>query len=103
MKLEILDENWSIRKHVLFAGEPGVTRVRKAQQLASSGRGVSLAKYLDEYLEAQKSDVFRTVLPNLDVKHDKNFTGPKRGKNRRYELEGWGTLYDIIKRHGRPE
>lgn len=102
-KLSLLDEHEWVKKSLLFAGEPGVTRIKEAQKWARTSKGVSLYKYISEYLEAQKSDIFRNELPNLDIRHDGNFTGPKRGKNRRYELEGWGSLHGIIERHGRPE
>lgn len=89
-KLELLDEHQWVKKSLLFAGEPGVTRIKEAQKWAKSGKGVSLMKFVDDYLQTQTSDVFRTELPNLDIRHSGNFTGPKRGKNRTYDLKPWG-------------
>ena len=40
---------------------------------------------------------FRTKLPNLDIRHDCNFTGARRGKKRCYELPYWGKLEEVLK------
>jgi hypothetical protein len=37
-----------------------------------------------------------TNIPNLDIRHGSNFTGPKRGKDRCYELLYWGKFDDVI-------
>jgi hypothetical protein len=95
-KLSLLDQHEWVKKSLLFAGEPGVTRIKEAQKWANSGKGVSLMKFIEEYLESQTSDIFRTVLPNLDIRHASNFTGPKRGKNRTYTLEPWGDFKTIM-------
>jgi hypothetical protein len=95
-KLRLLDEHEWVKTSLLFAGEPGVTRIKEAQKWAKSNNGISLHKFISSYLNKQKSDVFFTTNPNLDIRHDKNFTGPKRGKNRRFTLDGWGTLEDIL-------
>ena len=95
-KLELLDEHEWAKKSLLFAGEPGVTRIKEAQKWAKSGRGVSLMKFVDDYLKSQKSDIFRTEKPNLDIRHSENFTGPKRGKNRTYNLEPWGDFKQFM-------
>jgi len=47
-------------------------------------------------LDKEKYDVFRTRLPNLDIRHDKNFTGPKRGRKRRYKIKYWGRFQRLI-------
>ena len=95
-KLTLLDEHAWVKKSLLFAGEPGVTRIKEAQKWAKSGHGVSIMKFVEEYLESQKSDVFRTVNPTLDIRHSGNFTGPKRGKNRTYDLQPWGDFKEYM-------
>lgn len=42
------------------------------------------------------ADWFCTKIPNIDVRHDNNFTGSRRGKKRRWELKPWGTMEDIL-------
>lgn len=80
-------------------GEPGYSRLMLARALAKKGRGHSLGMTLGEMaekLDATKADTFRTKLPNLDIKHASNFTGPKRGKNRTYNLEPWGDFKSLM-------
>lgn len=96
-KLNLLDEHEWAKTSLLFAGEPGVTRIKEAQKWAKSGKGVSLMKYVDNYLKSQRSDVFWTELPNLDIRGSNNFTGPKRGKNRTYNLAPWGDFNEFMK------
>jgi hypothetical protein len=80
-------------------GEPGYSRLMTARALATKGRGHSLGMTLGEMaekLDATQADTFRTKLPNLDIKHASNFTGPKRGKNRTYTLEPWGEFKTLM-------
>ena len=96
-RLELLDQPISVVKKV-FAGEPGCSmiRLKKAQELAKSGSSAHLSGYLKDFIEAEKSDIWRNEYPNLDIRHNGNFTGPKRGKNRTYELAPWGKFKDLI-------
>ena len=104
---ELLRESVAERVHILEGGgnasmfgkgEPGVVpprAIRKARKWAKSGRPVWLRKYLEDYLTKYAHDTFRTQLPNLDIRHATNFTGPKRGTRRRYELPYWGRWEDV--------
>lgn len=92
-KLEIIDRGHE--KAMLHIGEPGVTRART---LAESGRPAYLKKYM-QCLDKEKYDVFRTERPNLDIRHDKNFTGPKRGRKRRFKIKYWGRFQNLIDRY----
>lgn len=94
-RLQLLDEYGDAVKKV-YQGEPGVSKIRLAQQAAKSGRGISLAPFLAEYLEIEVSDVWRGAEPNLDIRHQGNFTGPKRGKNRTYDLAPWGDFKNYM-------
>jgi len=80
-------------------GEPGVTTPRaieQARRWAVSGRPVWLRSFLEDYLTKYRHKTFKTRLPNLDIRHSTNFTGPKRGKRRRYEMPYWGKFADLI-------
>jgi len=79
-------------------GEPGAfpPEVVTAARIAVSGDCKYLSPYLEEHLRKFKSEVFKTKNPNLDIRHDSNFTGPRRGKLRRYELSPWGEFKNII-------
>lgn len=84
-------------KSIQNAGEPGVAKdLELAYKLAISGKANHLSGYMEEHLTKFNADVFSTDKPNIDIRHGTNFTGPKRGKNRCYEIPYWGTLERII-------
>jgi len=74
--------------------EPGV--VPKVRLYARSGRAMWLRSYLEDHLAKYGHKTFKTKLPNLDIRHGSNFTGPKRGNSRRYELPYWGRFEDWV-------
>jgi hypothetical protein len=83
-------------------GEPGVVPIdviRKARRRATNGSSAWLRGYL-EYLTYYKHATFKTRLPNLDIRHGTNFTGPKRGGKRRYSLSYWGRFADLLEAEG---
>lgn len=98
-RLDHLDtQRWMV-KHIAHIGEPGVSglkKVQKAEKWANSGRPVFLKSFLDNVLELEEYQTFRTEIPNIDIRHGHNFTGPRRGRKRRYELPYWGKLEDHI-------
>jgi hypothetical protein len=95
-RLSILDGDDKLAGQIVFAGEPGVSKIRLVRKLAKDGSHCHLQDLLKEYLEEELSDVFRTKIPNLDIRHSTNFTGPKRGKNRCFTLPYWGEFKNII-------
>lgn len=98
-RLKLLEGADRLTKEMLGIGEFGVTTqrmIRKAEKAAKSGRPIQLQRYIKNYLEKNTSDTFTTINPNLDIRHDKNFTGAKRGKSRCYELPYWGDFNKII-------
>lgn len=95
-RLNILDKDRKLVRKTVFIGEPGLSKLRQAQRLAESGRPVHLQGFLKKQLDAEKYDTFKTKIPNLDIRHGNNFTGPKRGRNRTYDLKPWGKFKDII-------
>jgi len=98
-RLALLDGATRLTREMVGIGEFGVTNermVRKAQEAARSGKPIQIQRYIKDYLEKYTSDTFKTINPNLDIRHGSNFTGPKRGKNRTYDLPYWGKFKDII-------
>jgi hypothetical protein len=84
-------------KGITNAGEPGVCKdLTLAYKLAKSGSHAHLSGYMEKHLTQFNAETFHTELPNLDIRHGSNFTGPKRGKNRCYELPYWGKFEEII-------
>ena len=101
-RLNILESGVSPR--AFGTGEPGVTTpkaIQNARKWATSGKPVWLRGYLEDYLTKYEHKTFKTELPNLDIRHGTNFTGPKRGTKRRYELPYWGRWEDW--KDGRPD
>ena len=107
-RLDVIDKDRSFVKKINHIGEPGFTqrhgpkweeRLKRVRRYASNGSHVYLQPMIDELmvcLDDEKAQLFRTKIPNIDIRHTGNFTGPKRGKNRRWELEPWGRLEEII-------
>jgi hypothetical protein len=102
--LECMAERVYILEHgehpgVFGKGEPGVvpeTTLAKVRRRALSGESTWMRQFLEQYLTKYEHRTFRTKLPNLDIRHSANFTGPKRGNRRRYELPYWGRWEDVI-------
>lgn len=103
-RINIIDSDRGFEKQVLRLGEVGTTKLRGTldalQSRAASGSCAYLRPLMKDfvaYLEDEKAEKFKTKEPTLDIRHGTNFTGPKRGKNRRWELPPWGKLEDLIR------
>lgn len=95
--MELLNMGLKVAKGMKWYGEPGlISDTYKAFVHAESGRPTQIQRYLKNYIEKYNSESFSTVNPNLDIRHSTNFTGPKRGKKRCYELPYWGKFSDVI-------
>lgn len=101
--MNLLDMGLKVEKGLRWYGEPGLTSdqfkeyVRRAYISSTSGKSKQLQFYLNQYITKYNSEFFESKNPNLDIRHSSNFTGPKRGKNRCYELPYWGEFRLIIK------
>ena len=96
--LGLIDNGLNVAQGLRFYGEPGVKskQFEIAYVEASSGRSTQLQAYLKDYVTKYTSKFFRTEIPNLDIRHSSNFSGPKRGKHRCYEIPYWGRFEDVI-------
>lgn len=98
-RLALLRDGSKVTREFLGCGEPGVVSeraLRKARAAAMSGKPIQIQRYLNDYLRKYTSEVFETKNPNLDIRHGSNFTGPKRGKKRCYDLPYWGRFAEAI-------
>jgi hypothetical protein len=96
-RLSLLENGYHMVKGLKGAGEPGVAdKIAIGQLEAGSGRPTQLQRYLKGFLKEYKSESFKTEQPNLDIRHSSNFTGPKRGKMRRYDLPYWGDFRKLM-------
>ena len=95
--LNLLDMGLKVERGMKWYGEPGlVSAAYRAFVEAKSGRSSQLQKYLKDYVTKYESQFFETKMPNLDIRHSTNFTGPKRGKQRCYTLPYWGDLKKVM-------
>ena len=84
------DQNWPGR-----LGEPGTADPRKSEKLARKATKSLLAD-LRDYINTTNAKTFATSIPNIDIRHGDNFTGPRRGKSRTFALMPWGTLDSVL-------
>lgn len=99
--VSLIGQGVHIRKGMHWYGEPGLGvnangDFIKAGEAAESGRPIQLQRYLKEYLTKYRCESFQTLIPNIDIRHGSNFTGPKRGKKRTYELPYWGAFKTVL-------
>ena len=64
--------------------------------LVAIKEGVQKAKSKEPGIMDKQYEFFETPNPNLDIRHDGNFTGPKRGIQRTYEIPFWGKFQDVM-------
>lgn len=93
------DSEWR-RHYAKFShgrlGEPGSAQHKRTTRLVADESLRHLRVRLKQYLTGYNGRDFVTKIPNIDVRHGKNLTGHRRGKHRRFELEPWGKLEDIM-------
>ena len=90
-RLDLLQGGFVLAKGMAGAGEFGVKdRVALAQRMARNGSHRQTGDLIRNELTVRKARSFATVNPNVDIRHDSNFTGARRGKKRCYELPYWG-------------
>ena len=95
-RLDMIDKDRKLLGIIANTSEFGYSKIKKVQKWAESGRPVYLKNMLEDLLEEEKYGIFRTKIPNLDIRHDGNFTGAKRGKQRTFDEPHWGKFEDVI-------
>ena len=96
-KIDLLSsEAWQTRHPVRPIGEPGSADYAKGRQLVNRPSMRHLWAQLKDYLTRYAAVDFSTTVPNIDIRHGHNFTGPRRGKNRTWDLEPWGKIGDVL-------
>ena len=96
--VNLIEMGLKVERGIRWHSEPGVidTKLRKAFVEANSGRPTQLQRYLKDYVTKYDHRLFSTPYPSLDIRHSTNFTGPRRGKHRTYEIPYWGKWSDVI-------
>ena len=93
----ISDPVWKARYPTGRIGEAGAMDYKHAMRLACWGSVSHIKERLKKYISDYKGKNFKTKIPNIDIRHNKNYTRNRRGKDRRYKVPYWGTINDIFK------
>jgi len=83
-KISMIEAGYEIQRGVAGACEPGVAPNNKA------------FKGAPESAQKWKSEEFETIIPNLDIRSRKNFSGIRRGRIRQYCLPYWGSFHKVM-------
>lgn len=87
---------WDTVRYNKGVGEPGTISFEKAMSLTGGIRKTPLREKIKQFLINYAARDFVTKIPSVDIRHSNNFTGPRRGNKRRFTLEPWGTMEDIM-------
>ena len=90
------DPLWNEVRHSMGVGEPGTVDYNKAMRLTRGSKKQQLRNRIKDYIVGFNARDFKTVQPNVDIRWGGNFTGPRRGKNKTFELSPWGTMEHIM-------
>ncbi len=92
----ITDPEWESVRGNRGVGEPGAVDYDKAMHLTRGSKKEQLRNRIKDYLIGYEARDFQTTIPNIDIRHQHNFTGPRRGTKRYRSLEPWGSMDDIM-------
>jgi len=96
-KLAILTSvEWRTKYPKRYLGEPGTCDPDKAMKLTRFANMRQTRKDIKNYMTEYQAREWRSAIPNIDIRHGANFTGPRRGKLRTYSLDPWGTIYEVL-------
>jgi len=90
------DPLWNEVRHNMGVGEPGAVDYTKAMRLTRGSAKKQLRNRIKDYIIGYNARDFTTKIPNIDIRHGSNFTGPRRGRSKTFRLEPWGTMGDIM-------
>jgi len=100
-RLDLIDEDRQAFKKIDHVNEPGVSKVsekrEKLMQRANSGSSAYIRYLLPDFIELEQYETFNNEIPNLDVRHGGNFTGPRRGNRPVTEVPYWGKFKDLLR------
>lgn len=77
-------------------GEPGTNYLQRSKRVFHGQSFNKLWDKIKKYITLYNAKDFNTVIPNLDIRHSNNFTGPRRGKNRTFSLAPWGRFFGEV-------
>ena len=97
-RLDYIDIDRQFVKKIDHMNEPGYSKLsQKWLDRANNGSAAYLRPVLPDFIELEKAETFETGIPNLDVRHGGNFTGPRRGRERTFNIPYWGKFENLIR------
>jgi len=97
LKLRITsDLRWASTHPTGRIAEPGCCTKQRTIKIARHPNTVHLMPLIMEYMDNFEMRDFWTGEPNLDLRHDQNYTGHRRGNKRRVSLPPWGTIEELF-------
>jgi hypothetical protein len=91
------DPAWMAKHPTGRIGEAGHMDYDHAMRLCRGKSVHHVREKLKEYITKYKGENWRSTIPNIDIRHDNNFTKNRRGSKRTYELPYWGKMEDVLK------
>jgi len=88
-RVNLLEHGYHLIKGAAGACEPGCL---DAEAFVKDPNNKDLGKDPTKW----KAKRFSTQLPNLDIRHDQNFSGGRLGKDGTYSLPYWGTFAEVM-------
>lgn len=77
-------------------GEPGVYHINTIRKSFRRREFKHKREEAEKYASIYTAKIFRTKIPNIDIRHDNNITGQRRGGHRRRKVSYWGTMEDLF-------
>lgn len=95
------DPSWLRRYPSGRIGEAGFMTEKHVMSLTRGKTILHIRKRLLKYIDDYEGVLFRTTVPNIDIRHRDNLTKNRRGYRRTFQLPYWGEMERVLKT-GRP-
>src|SRR3990167_4043889 len=90
------DPDWLKKYPLGRIGEAGAMKYEQVAKLATGESVQHIRKKLEEYVYKYEGKNWSTKNPNVDIRHNNNFTKNRRGIKRTYEIPYWKKMDDIF-------
>ena len=97
-RIDAIRKDKSFAKKIDHINEPGKSKIKSLYERATSGRPSYLRPLLPDFMEIEQYNTFNDVIPQLDVRHGGNFTGPRNGSKLWSDVPYWGKFEDFMRR-----
>jgi len=93
----INDPDWIHHWPTGRMGEPGAADYKSMMKISRHKELRHLRQHIKNYIINYNAKDFKTEIPNIDIRHGSNLTGPRRGRNRTFNLKPWGTMQELLR------